>query len=385
MVAHRPPPLVLKYDNFRLSVSSPMAQVQQRKKTFFQKLYRANWRKAVIAVALLNAIRFLLSASNAFQDAIVDHVVHHDGLGQMSLIICLLYTVVSLIEIFGVICIFMGRLSLACAYTYLTFVSALFVSVAGVIAAVMFFGFAEEIILECTSLATRGKLHLRSTFQGEPWPIKRLSPKRAYKLCLIAWSRETTFQAASLFLCTLLPTALCVFIVYTYYRQVTDPTHKACLLSAVPRTGGVRMEGVMIGPNPGACIANAGVASSLENRPLRSSTQRRRVQGQVQGSVKEARGLLQKQKQTKKSESFTTSQRRKVAATVAKPADGQVATKSDEAQQVQMTSVMKSASSPYKITPGPPDYSDATEGVRGYEAYGPRLDVYSAGLESWRN
>jgi len=380
MVARRPPPLKLKYDNFRLSVPSPMV-LQQRKKTFFQKLYRANWRKAVIAVALLNAIRFLLAASNAFQDAIVDHVNHHDGLGQMSLIICLLYTVVSLIEIFGVICVFMRRLSLARAYTYLAFVSALFVSVAGVIAAVMFFGFAEEIILECTSLATRGKLHLRSTFQGEPWPIKRLSPKKAYKLCLIAWSRETSFQAASLFLCTLLPTALCVFIVYTYYRQVTDPTHKACLLSAVPRTGGVRMEGVMIGPNPGASIANAGVTSSRVNLALGSGTQRRRVQG----SVKEARGLLQKQKQTKKSESFTTSQRRKISATVAKPDDAQVAAKSGEVQQLQMTSVMKSASSPYKITPGPPDYSNATEGVRGYEAYGPRLDVYSAGLESWRN
>jgi len=241
MVARRPPPLELKYDNFRLSVPSPMVQIQQRKKSFFQKLYRANWRKAVITVALLNAIRFLLSASNAFQDAIVDHVVHHDGLGQMSLIICILYTVVSMVEIFGVICIFTRRLSLARAYTYLSFVSALFVLVAGVIAAVMFFGFAEEIILECTSLATQGKLHLRSTFQGEPWPIKRLAPKKAYRLCLIAWSRESTFQASSLFVCTLLPTALCVFIIYTYYRQVTDPTHKACLLSAVPRTGGPRI------------------------------------------------------------------------------------------------------------------------------------------------
>jgi len=138
------------------------------------------------------------------------------------------------------------------------------------------------------------------------------------------------------------------------------------------------MEGVMIGPNPGASIANAGVTSSRVNRALGSSTQRRRVQG----SVKEARGLLQKQK---KSESFGTSQRRKLSATVAKPDDAPVAVKSGEAQQLQMTSVMKSASSPYKITPGPPDYSDATEGVRGYEAYGPRLDVYSAGLESWRN
>jgi len=170
--------------------------------------------------------------------------------------------------------------------------------------------------------------------------------------------------------------------------KLRTPRIKRVFFLPCHELGVFEWKGVMIGPNPGASIANAGVASSLENRALGSSTQRRRVQGyqdQVQGSVKEARGLLQKQKQTKKSESFTTSQRRKVAATVAKPDDAEVAAKSGEAQQLQMTSVMKSASSPYKITPGPPDYSNATEGITGYEAYGPRLDVYSAGLESWRN
>jgi hypothetical protein len=34
--------------NISTAVPSPMV-LQQRKKTFFQKLYRANWRKAVIA------------------------------------------------------------------------------------------------------------------------------------------------------------------------------------------------------------------------------------------------------------------------------------------------------------------------------------------------
>ncbi|KAF8727144.1 hypothetical protein AX14_007573 [Amanita brunnescens Koide BX004] len=311
----------------------------------------------------------------------------------MSLVICLLYTVVALIETFGTICIFTRRLVLARVYAYLAFASALFVSVAGVVAAVTFFGFAEEVISECASLATRGQLHLRSTFQGEPWPIKRLPPKKAYKLCLIAWSHESSFQAASLFLCTLLPTALYLYIVYTYYRQITDPTHKACLLSSVPRTGGVRMEGVVIGPHTGAGANknnSTGVTSARQNAgALGSSTQRRRMQGQslpsqVQdSSMKEARGLL---KQTKRSEGFATSQRRRLGATVVRPvqaADVPVAATSDEVRLLQATSLMKSASSPYKITPGPPSYSQAAEGgVRGYEAYGPRLDVYSASRES---
>lgn len=316
----------------------------------------------------------------------------------MSLAICLLYTVVALIEAFGVICIFMRRLTLTRVYTYLAFASALFVAVAGVIAAVTFFGFAEEVLSECASLAMRGQLHIRSTFQGKPWPIKRLSHKNAYKLCLVAWSHESSFQAASLFLCTLLPTGLYLYLVYTYYRQVTDPTHKACLLSSVPRTGGVPMEGVVIegGANNNNTLRVAAIGvTSARARALGSSTQRRRVQGpsllgQVQDSTKEARGLLQKQKQAKKSESFASSQRRKLGATVANPTQmavgASVPAKLEETQPLQATSLMKSASSPYKITPGLPSYNQAAEGgVKGYDAYGPRLDVYSASLESRRD
>ncbi|KAK2463345.1 hypothetical protein APHAL10511_004656 [Amanita phalloides] len=374
MVARRPPPLQLKYDNFRLSVSSPA--IIQRKKTFFQKLYRANWRKAVIAVAALNATRFYFSAANAFQDAIVDHVSHHDGLSQMSLIICLLYTIVAFMETSGVVFIFTCRLALARAYTYLAFVSALFVTAGGVLAAAIFFGFASEVISECTSLAMKGQLHLRSTFQGQPWPIKRLPHRKAYKLCLIAWSHESSFQAASLFLCTLLPTALCLILVYTYYRQVTDPTHQACLLSSMPGTGAVRMEGVTIGPRPVVgggsyarvpnIAASTGVTSAREGPVQSAATQRRRGQGQGQGNAKEAKGLLQKQ--TRKSESFSASQKRKLAVQVVKP----TLVAGASAERVQPL-VMKSATSPYKMTPGPPSYNHTVE------AYGPRLDAYSPG------
>lgn len=155
------------------------------------------------------------------------------------------------------------------------------------------------------------------------------------------------------------------------------------------------MEGVVIGGGANNNVASIGVTSARVNaRALGSSTQRRRVQGpsllgQVQDGTKEARGLLQKQKQAKKSESFATSQRRKLGAT-ANPAPAAVVAsepaKPEEAQPLQATSLMKSASSPYKITPGLPSYNQAAEGgVRGYDAYGPRLDVYSASLQSRRD
>jgi len=233
--------------------------------------------------------------------------------------------------------------------------------------AVVFFGFSNEIINECASLATKGKLHLRSTFQGHPWPIKRLGAKKAYKLCIAAWTRESSFQAVSIFICTLIPTAICLFLVYTYYRQVNDPNHKACLLSSVPHTGqgGIQLEGV------NRCnYVRVTVVSAHQSH--HTSTQRRRV---VSGKAREAKGL-QKQKQTRKCESFSTSQRKKLS----NSSNDQTCTtmhamaEASLSRPPQVHPVHRSTTSPYKITPGPPSYA-AERVVRGYEAYGPRLDA----------
>jgi len=351
--------------------------VVRRKKSFFKKLYRANWRKVVIAVAIFNIIRFFLSASNAFQDAIVDHADHHDGLAQMSLIICLLYILVASIETFGIVCLWTSRLTLVRTYTYLAFASALSATVAGIMNAVIFFGFSHEIINECASLATQGRLHLRSTFQGHPWPIKRLGAKKAYNLCVAAWRHESSFQVVSIFVCTLLPTAICLFFVYTYYRQVTDPNHKACLLSVVPHTGGGGIQ--LEGGNRGS-YARVGISSARQDHQAHNpSIQRRRL---VPGQAREAKGL-QKEKQVRKCEPFTVSQRKRLGnssnastSTLDSLAMGDVGL----AQPLQAHSVRRSTTSPYKITPGPPSYA-ADRVVRGYEAYGPRMDADIARLD----
>jgi len=342
-------------------VQQSPAIVVQQKKSFLQKLYKVNWRKVVIAVALLNAIRFFLSASNAFQDAIVDHVDHQYGLAQMSLAICLLYLIVAVIETFGVVCIFTHRLALVRIYTYLAFGSAFLVGVAGVIGAVIFFGFSDEIIGECASLATKGKLHLRSTFQGQPWPIKRLGAKKAYKLCVAAWAHESSFQAISLFVCTIIPTVICLSIVYTYYRQVTDRNHNACLLSSVPPTGrgGIQLEGGNRGN-----YARVGITSARQ--APHTSTQRRRV---VPSQTREKD--TEKPKQARKCESFTTSQTRMLAQI--NNSSESLAQNELTSQLFQVSSVMRSTTSPYRITPGPPSYA----ATRRLEAYGPRLDADS--------
>jgi len=219
-------------------------------------------------------------------------------------------------------------------------------------------GFSDEIIGECASLATKGKLHLRSTFQGQPWPIKRLGAKKAYKLCVAAWAHESSFQAISLFVCTIIPTVICLSIVYTYYRQVTDRNHNACLLSSVPPTGrgGIQLEGGNRGN-----YARVGVASA---RQAHTSTQRRRVVPNPE-----------KPKQARKCESFTTSQTRMMAQI--NNSSESLAQNELMSQMFQVSSVMRSTTSPYRITPGPPSYAAA----RRLESYGPRLDADTARLD----
>ncbi|RXW11503.1 hypothetical protein EST38_g14353 [Candolleomyces aberdarensis] len=50
----------------------PSARKPKAKGSFFQVLYKANWRNIVMAVAGLNAIRFAFATYNAYEDALVD-------------------------------------------------------------------------------------------------------------------------------------------------------------------------------------------------------------------------------------------------------------------------------------------------------------------------
>ncbi|KAF8624685.1 hypothetical protein AX17_007016 [Amanita inopinata Kibby_2008] len=368
MTVTRPPPLQLKYDNFRLVVQSPC--IIKRKKPFFNRIYQCNWRKAVITVATLNVIRFVLSAANAYQDAIVDRVQLHFQPAKMSFVICWLYALVAMIEVFGIISAFTRRLTWIRVYFYLSFLSALLVTAAGLVAAIIFFVFSDEILEECIALATQGKLYLKSTFRGEPWPVKRLSVKKAHKLCVVAWTNESSFQAASIFLCSFLPSILCLFLVYTYYRQVTDPNHQACLVTHLPQT-----------------------ATVLEHTSTRVHGRSSAVPvGQNQGRSQNGVARMRPQRQTEarmktKPESFTTSQRRRLApqgggeGESSRRAAVGAGTSMRESRPLQLSTIMQSATSPYRVTPGPPSYAAAKDD-RGYSMYyGPRLDMDSAGFD----
>jgi hypothetical protein len=236
----RPAPLQLKLDNrFPYQIKTPS---QPKSKSFVSKLYIASWKNPVIAVAGLNGLRYAFAAHNAIQDAIVDDEEDADNLLMVSLTLGVMYLFAFFIEIYGITAVSMQRLSLIRVYLYLAFLASLLVIGAGITRGVSYFSFAEELVLECVSLAVDGRAYERSTFRSPPWPgsVFAIEENFARKQCVYAWVHQSWSQVASVFIFAFLPSALYYFMVFTYYQQTTDPKHSANLQHNHPhlRAGG---------------------------------------------------------------------------------------------------------------------------------------------------
>jgi len=228
----RPPPLKLKYDN-RFPLPLPSARKPKVQESFFQVLYKANWRNVVITIAGLNALRFAFATYNAFQDARVDKFEHQPRLVLVSVALCVMYALCCCIEIFGAIGISLRRLPLVRAFVFVEFVSALFATVASVLGAASFFLNAEALMYECVALAVTGQSDAKSQFRGRPWPTPMypLGLRQAQKNCIAAWTQESWTQVINVFLFGFVPALVWYLMAYTYYRQTVDPGHGACLVS----------------------------------------------------------------------------------------------------------------------------------------------------------
>ncbi|EDR04309.1 uncharacterized protein LACBIDRAFT_304911 [Laccaria bicolor S238N-H82] len=232
----RPPPLNLKRIDNRFGPPAAVPylprQSKQKKTTFFAVLYKANWRNIIIAVAGLNALRFALAAHNALQDARVDDNQHIPQLATISIALGVMYILSTVIEIFGVISVSTKRLPLIRLYTCFALLASVFVTVAGVLEAVSYFVFAEDLMYECVALAIRGQSYQKSTFRGRPWPgsIYAIGRREAQRQCISAWINESWTQIANCFLFAFIPAVIYFIMAYTYYRQTTDPRHVGNLL-----------------------------------------------------------------------------------------------------------------------------------------------------------
>jgi hypothetical protein len=222
----RPPPLKLKYDN-RFPLPIPSAKKAPVEESFFAKLYKANWRNLVIAVAGLNVLRYAYAAYTAYTDAEVDQFEHASELAMVSIALCVMYGSSVIIELFGAIGISTRRFGFVRAYVLLAFVSATIVTAASVLKTASFFLNAEELMYECVALALTGQVYQKSQFHNRPWPGFTAGLRHAQKQCVAAWTQESWSQIICVFLFGFMPSLIHYLMVYTYYRQTTDADHSA--------------------------------------------------------------------------------------------------------------------------------------------------------------
>jgi len=228
----RPPALQLKFDNrFPLPVKSP--KLSKTTSSFVSQLYKASWKNPIIAVAGLNTLRFVFAAYNAFQDAAVDGLEEADNLFLVSLALGAMYIIASVIEIYGVISISMQRLNMIRIYLYFSLLACVMVISAGILNGISYFTFAEELVLECVSLATDGRGYQKSLFHDSPWPVSvfPLMEHDAHKQCVHAWVDQSWYQVLSVFLFSVFPAMIYFCLVYAYYQQTIKRNHSACLIN----------------------------------------------------------------------------------------------------------------------------------------------------------
>ncbi|KAG5641840.1 hypothetical protein DXG03_004122 [Asterophora parasitica] len=245
---NRPPPLQLQLDNTQPDLRpAPQVQPQNQGKpasledagfvaqlyAFAAQVYQADWRNVVIAgkLAAVNAIRFFVSAATAFSEAASDpdsrasrplapipsshlltprkYLCLEPGLlsklPALSIALGTLYILTALIQVFGAFSAILRRLPLIRAYVHLAILAGLCITAANFVSGVQYF------------MLARGKLR-----PGETPP-----PSLARTQCLHAWRITSLSHLLQIPVFSLLPAVGFFLLVWVWWHQVRDTQHAA--------------------------------------------------------------------------------------------------------------------------------------------------------------
>jgi uncharacterized membrane protein YgcG len=239
MVANRrtpPPPLQLEDDNTRYGRHLLLSRVVE-KDSIFARVYEKDWRTFIIIATSVNLILYLFSALQAAISLSeleeIEDAVHSRKRTAVFLAVGLTYVGTALVELFGLVSTVMRRLVLIRVYVHMAFASALVVTGAGVLVSYAYFEFAEDVVSQCVSIANTGKIVVKLLYRHAPQsPHKAIfTAEDAQRQCFNAWSAESSSQIIYVFVSYFLPSAFTCLLVYTYYRQCTDPYHQATMCS----------------------------------------------------------------------------------------------------------------------------------------------------------
>jgi len=129
---------------------------------------------------------------------------------------------VVVIELFGIFGAVQRSLAMIRIYAPLAFIALLMTSGAEILRIVVHFMFKNALIAECTTDVTGDTVFSTFGFFGSH-DAHNLTPSEAASFCQSAWDHDTFTDIAWFLVATLLG-SLFASIVYSYYRQLMDPT-----------------------------------------------------------------------------------------------------------------------------------------------------------------
>lgn len=193
--------------------------------TLVRAVYGRNLRSMVIATCSLSALWTLLWAIASFRDVNLDKDNNYPKLANYSLVLGITYIVTCAIEIFGVVAAVSQKLPLVQAYATGSVISSIVVVAASLFGIVIHFVDKNDIINECTKLATGASITFRFGFFGSS-SQSTLTPSEAASFCHNGWDHASWSDIISLIV-ELLLGVLFSLIAIAYYRQLVDPTSAA--------------------------------------------------------------------------------------------------------------------------------------------------------------
>jgi len=197
---------------------------------FVNRVYSRNMRPVVIATASLSALWTLLWAISEFQDINIDKGQHLSKLATFDIVLGVMYMIVCVIEIFGIVAGVTQRLMLIKGYAMLSILSCITVIAAGLVGVVLHFIFKNDLINECTTLATGVDVDFKFGWFG-PAVHDTLSPAEAASFCKNGWDHDSWSTIVSLLIEIILGVLFSMFA-FAYYRQSLDPTSAANAMRA---------------------------------------------------------------------------------------------------------------------------------------------------------
>jgi hypothetical protein len=192
---------------------------------FANRVYNRNLRPVVIATGALSALWTLLWAIDSFQDISIDKDHTFPTLATLSAVMGVMYMVVCVIEIFGIVAAVLQRLSFIRGYALASVLSCVTVIAAGLMGVVIHFVHKNDLITECTSLATGDNVDFRFGWFG-PSVHETLSAADAAIFCQNGWDHNSWSMIVSLLIEIVLG-ILFSAIAFAYYRQSLDPASAA--------------------------------------------------------------------------------------------------------------------------------------------------------------